>query len=124
MKSSKYLLMFLIFFTMIILSSCEKMQVGWKVAEGPLFTTWAKNVTPENVLPEYPRPQLTREDWMNLNGLWEYTILEKDSDKPQEYDGNILVPFPVESALSGVKKNVGEENELWYRALIFRIRLR
>jgi hypothetical protein len=87
----------------------------WKPAEGPLMTRWAKEVSPQNVHPEYPRPQMVREDWLNLNGLWDYAIRPKDAAKPESFDGQILVPFPVESALSGVMKPVGPDNRLWYR---------
>jgi len=79
------------------------------------MTQWAKGVSPDNVHPEYPRPQMVREDWLNLNGLWEYTIRHKDESQPNNFDGEILVPFPVESALSGLMKPVGENNRLWYR---------
>ncbi|MCC5930628.1 MAG: beta-galactosidase [Cyclobacteriaceae bacterium] len=65
--------------------------------------------------PEYPRPQMTRDKWTNLNGHWEYAILEKGATQPANYDGKILVPFPVESKLSGVGKTVGAQKELWYR---------
>jgi hypothetical protein len=86
----------------------------WEPAKGPLMTRWAKEVSPGNVHPEYPRPRMVRKDWMNLNGLWDYAIRPKDQ-QPEEFDGQILVPFPVESALSGVMKPVGQENHLWYR---------
>ena len=87
----------------------------WQPASGPLMTRWAANVRPDHVLPEYPRPQLVRHDWLNLNGLWDYAIRPRDEAAPATFDGRILVPFPVESALSGVMKKVGEANRLWYR---------
>ena len=87
----------------------------WAPAEGPLMTEWAAQVSPENVHPEYPRPQMVREQWENLNGLWQYAIVPKDDPQPTEWQGEILVPFAAESALSGVMKTVGEENKLWYR---------
>ena len=87
----------------------------WQPAEAQLATRWAKDVSPERVWPEYPRPQMVRPDWVNLNGLWEYAIRPKADEKPQEWDGKILVPFAIESALSGVKKPVTPEQRLWYR---------
>ena len=87
----------------------------WKPVEGTLTTDWTSKVTPKNVWQDYPRPQLVREKWLNLNGLWEYAIRPKDEEKPEQFDGKILVPFAVESALSGVGKQVGEQNKLWYR---------
>ena len=87
----------------------------WKPAEGRLMTRWAKDVSPDNVHAEYPRPQMVRRDWASLNGLWQYAIEAKDVECPDSFDGQILVPFPVESALSGVGKPVGPENRLWYR---------
>ena len=82
--------------------------------KGHIMTQWARDVKPENVLPEYPRPQMAREDWQNLNGLWDYAITPKEAKRPTAFDGKILVPFPVESALSGVGKTVGEKSALWY----------
>src|SRR5687767_4414058 len=87
----------------------------WKPGKGPLTTRWAKDVSPDKVLPEYPRPQMVRKDWLNLNGLWDYAIRPKDESKPGKWDGKILVPFCAESALSGVMKEVGKDNRLWYR---------
>ena len=87
----------------------------WKPAAGPLMTRWAKEVSPENALPDYPRPQMVRKQWQNLNGLWDYAIGPKDGKQPEAWDGKILVPFPCESALSGVMKTVGPDKRLWYR---------
>lgn len=87
----------------------------WKPADNPLFTRWAKGVSPDNVWPEYPRPTMVRSDWTNLNGLWDYAIVPRESGKPEAWDGKILVPFAVESALSGVRKPVSPEQRLWYR---------
>ena len=88
---------------------------GWNIAKSQLLTNWAEDLSPDNALPEYPRPQLVREEWMNLNGIWEYAITDTASGKPDNWQGNILVPFPVESALSGVGQKVGPGNRLWYR---------
>ena len=79
-----------------------------------LKTRWAAEVTPENVWQEYPRPQMVRDNWLNLNGLWGYAILSK-GQWVDKYDGKILVPFCIESSLSGVQKYVGKDNELWYQ---------
>jgi len=78
------------------------------------MTRWAKDISPENVWMEYPRPQMVRDKWQNLNGLWEYAITPKGSNKP-EFEGEILVPFAIESALSGVKHSLLPEELLWYR---------
>ncbi len=77
-------------------------------------TRWASEVAPENALPEYPRPQMVRPIWKNLNGLWQYAITPKGEKAPSKYEGDILVPFCIESSLSGVQKEVGPENALWY----------
>ena len=90
-------------------------QAQWKPAGDKIKTKWAEQINPQNVLLEYPRPQLERTDWVNLNGEWEYAIKPKGEVEPNSFDGNILVPFAVESSLSGVQKEVGENNELWYK---------
>ncbi|SDE85269.1 Glycosyl hydrolases family 2, TIM barrel domain [Mucilaginibacter pineti] len=81
----------------------------------PIQTRWAKDVSPTNALKEYPRPQLVRANWTNLNGLWDYTITAKDATQPTKADGKILVPYPIESALSGVKKALLPNQNLWYK---------
>ncbi len=79
------------------------------------MTRWAKDVTVDTVHAEYPRPQMVRTGWFNLNGLWQYAIRPKDATEFDSHDGDILVPFPVESALSGVMKRIGPDQRLWYR---------
>jgi hypothetical protein len=88
---------------------------SWRPCQAPLMTRWAAQVSPTNAHPEYPRPQLVREDWLNLNGLWDYAVLPTSAGRPTNYDGSILVPFPIESALSGVMKRLSENDTLWYR---------
>jgi len=108
-----------LFFAAVILSvfaGIARSQVsGWQVAGGRITTKWSADVNPLNPLPEYPRPQMVRNDWKNLNGLWEYAITASGNAKPSAFDGKVLVPFAIESALSGVGKNVGPDNTLWYR---------
>ncbi|MEW6159015.1 MAG: sugar-binding domain-containing protein [Verrucomicrobiota bacterium] len=86
----------------------------WTPAHGPLKTRWAKDVSAIDPLPEYPRPQLVRKDWLNLNGLWDFAITGREATRPEKFEQQILVPFPVESALSGVMKTVTEKDRLWY----------
>src|SRR5699024_9043967 len=86
----------------------------WSPADNPLLTKWADDIDPQNPLPEYPRPQMVREHWQNLNGLWKFQMTGKGGG-PQEYEQQILVPFAVESALSGVKKTVGAASRVWYK---------
>jgi beta-galactosidase/beta-glucuronidase len=94
-------------------------QQSWKPVSGKITTPWAEKVNPDNPLPEYPRPQLIRKEWTNLNGLWQYSILPKAEDSiPVASQGSILVPFAVESALSGVGKTVGKDSILWYKRTI------
>lgn len=88
---------------------------GWQPAGEKIKTIWAEKIDVNNVLPEYPRPLMERGDWENLNGLWEYAIAKAGQTEPRAFDGQILVPFAIESSLSGVQKRVGDENELWYK---------
>lgn len=90
------------------------MAQNWKPAGDKIKTAWAEKIDPNNPLPEYPRPQLVRDQWQNLNGSWDYAILPKGSNEPNAFDGKILVPYAIESSLSGVQKMVGDKNELWY----------
>lgn len=86
----------------------------WKPVEGNIMTEWANQVDPANPLPEYPRPQLVREHWMNLNGLWDYAVTRKDASQPTSFEGQILVPFCIESALSGGRRKFTRDDRLWY----------
>src|SRR5437763_1989452 len=110
---AKWLCLFLLLFVQF------SMAAAWQPAKGPLATRWAKDVSPDKAHPEYPRPQMVRSNWLNLNGLWEYAVSPFSpvarGRMPDHPDGQILVPFPVESALSGVMKQIGEQNRLWYR---------
>jgi beta-galactosidase/beta-glucuronidase len=91
----------------------------WNPVGGHIMTPWAKDVGIENVLPEYPRPQMVRKQWINLNGLWDYTVVPKEQRKVTSFDGKILVPFCIESALSGVKKPLLPNEKLWYKRNFF-----
>lgn len=86
----------------------------WQPAKVSLTTEWGKTVSPGNTWTEYPRPQMERKDWMNLNGLWHYSVLNKGAAAPTKYEGQILVPFCIESSLSGVGKPLLPTQELWY----------
>lgn len=87
---------------------------GWQPAGDRIKTPWAETIDVENVWGEYPRPIMERSDWKNLNGLWQYAIVPAGENNPKKWDGEILVPFAVESSLSGVGKTVGADQALWY----------
>ncbi len=108
-----------ILFAVIFCANAALCQEGWKIAGDKIATPWAAKVDPLKTLPEYPRPQMVRDTWMNLNGLWQYSILPKSAEAiPAAFDGKILVPFAVESALSGVGKTVGKDSVLWYQRTV------
>jgi hypothetical protein len=96
----------------------------WKIQPVAIQSRWAKDVSPTNALKEYPRPQMVRANWTNLNGLWDYAITAKDVAKPVSYEGRILVPYPLESALSGVKKALLPSQNLWYKRVFDRPKLK
>lgn len=114
-KNQKFRIMKNLFpFVLLIFLVGSIAAQNWSPAGDRIKTAWAEQVDPENPLPEYPRPQMVRDQWQNLNGLWDYAIVAKGQSFPEKWDGKILVPFPVESSLSGVQRMVGQENELWY----------
>jgi len=104
------------FLTMLLaLALCSSTFAQWKPAGDKIKTSWGEQLDPKNVLPEYPRPIMERNNWKNLNGLWKYAITPKGTPAPAAYQGDILVPFAVESSLSGVGKMINEKEELWYQ---------
>ena len=109
MKKSAFLLLSLGIFCAMTASA-----QAWQPAGDHIRTPWADQVDPKAPLPEYPRPLMQRNDWMNLNGLWDYAVLPvgKVYEKP---DGRILVPYCIESSLSGVGRTVSADENLWYR---------
>lgn len=104
-----------ILFLLILLSFESIAFAQWKPVGDKIKTKWADAINPADVLPEYPRPIMERSSWKNLNGLWQYAITEIDKPAPTKFDGDILVPFAVESSLSGVGKKVGDNKVLWYQ---------
>ena len=99
----------------VLLSSTFTVSAQWKPASSPITSPWGEQVNPQNVLPEYPRPIMERGEWQNLNGLWDYAISPMGANAaPTSFDGKILVPFPVESGLSGVGKELKQDQDLWY----------
>lgn len=99
----------------MLLISVAALAQGWKPAGDKIKTKWAEQINPTNVWAEYPRPIMERPDWQNLNGLWNYAIKPMGEAMPTAWDGQILVPFAVESSLSGVGKRVSDKEELWYQ---------
>ena len=84
----------------------------WQAAGDRIKTVWAEQIDPANVLPEYPRPLMERAEWKNLNGLWNYSVVPVGKPVPDSFDGQILVPFAIESSLSGFQKPAGSGEEL------------
>ena len=96
------------------LKSLAGEEWNWAPAGDKIKTKWGVDLDPKNVWPEYPRPQLERKDWINLNGPWSYSISDPVNLKPEIHDGKILVPFSVESSLSGVMRPLTNKEVIWY----------
>ncbi len=109
------ILLLLVFVPVVALKRRDKRQAAARTHT--LYTPWGETLAPDQVLQEYPRPQMKRESYLNLNGLWEYAITKGDGG-PEVYDGNILVPFSPESALSGVSRQLLPSETLWYRRTV------
>ncbi|TFF97021.1 MAG: hypothetical protein EU547_05475, partial [Promethearchaeota archaeon] len=90
----------------------------WNIIEDKILTRWARKVSSKHPLPEYPRPQLKRKDWKSLNGLWDFAIVDKNKKSVNNFIGKILVPFPIESALSGISDTLKPKERLWYRRVL------
>ena len=104
-----------LFLTLATLACAYALSMAYEPAGSRIKTRWASEVTPQNVHQEYPRPQMVREAWTNLNGLWDYAITDSAAVSMPQADGQILVPFCVESSLSGVGRTVEPGQALWYR---------
>jgi hypothetical protein len=103
------------FLLLVALVGGCRLSAEWKPVASTLTTPWTGQVRADNPLPEYPRPQMVRARWTNLNGLWDYAIRPKDDPRPSAFADSILVPFALESSLSGVRKPLTPEQRLWYR---------
>lgn len=99
----------------LIIMPCAIIAQEYKPISGKIMSEWAENVTPENAWTEYPRPQMTRAEWMNLNGLWEYAISSNRAQKPEKWLNSILVPYALETPLSGVGRRIQANEVIWYR---------
>ena len=112
-------------YCLLILSSIIVLIIGlyYKIWVNPgsnlitIYTKWGENLDKKNILQEYPRPQFKRDSYMNLNGIWKYALREK-GQKLGNYDGDILVPFSIESPLSGVQKSLKPGMTLFYNKKI------
>ncbi len=104
----------IILLLLVSLSIAAAQEVAWFPVKEGLYTQWGEQIDPDKVLPEYPRPSMVRKNWMNLNGIWNFKIQSKDSLKPEKFDRQILVPFPPESQLSGLKATITPEQKMWY----------
>ena len=97
---------------------CVSLSVAaqsWSPVGDKIKSQWGESLTADKPWNVYPRPLLQRGEWNNLNGLWDYAISEKGSRRPSQWEGKILVPYCVESSLSGVGRSLDDKHELWYR---------
>ena len=101
--------------TIVLLVMCCATAGAYQLAGDHIRTLWAENIDVNQPWNEYPRPMMQRQQWLNLNGMWSYAITDKQTARPAAWQGEILVPFCVESALSGVGKLLDENHALWYR---------
>ncbi|KAA5825153.1 glycoside hydrolase family 2 [Algibacter amylolyticus] len=100
---------------LVLIFSAFTFAQNWQPTGDKIKSTWAEKVTPDNVWDEYPRPQMERTQWQNLNGLWEYAITSNSIVTPKKWEQNILVPFALETPLSGVGKRIKSDEVIWYK---------
>ena len=105
----------LLLLTLLLVLTPFSIAQEWSPVKGRIMSAFGESVTPENAWQEYPRPQMQREQWLNLNGLWEYSVLNRTTPGPADYDGYALVPFCLESSLSGVGAGISPDQRIWYR---------
>lgn len=113
MEMTRTLLLFL-----LALFTTFQSYAQWEPKISPILTRWGESLDTSNILPEYPRPQMVRKNWSNLNGTWDFTLSDSASDIPGDFDDRILVPFCVESTLSGITRKVTRKDAMWYRKIL------
>ncbi|MFI5756274.1 AbfB domain-containing protein [Streptomyces sp. NPDC051569] len=101
--------------TLVGIGSAPARAAAWSPKPSPMTTPWTSQVPVDQPLPEYPRPQLTRPDWANLNGIWDFAVTGRDAGRPASFTEQIRVPFVAESALSGIQRKITENDKLWYK---------
>lgn len=116
MRTGKVLLFLLI---PLFSSVCIAQRIMYAPPEFRLPTEWTFDVNPDEPLPEYPRPSMQRNEWKSLNGRWHYTKNGKEDARPVVYEKEIIVPFPVESALSGIYDSISPNDKIWYKRTFF-----
>ena len=104
-----------ILFSIILCASLSSMASDWRPADNTMLTPWGEKITPDNAWQEYPRPQMVRESWTNLNGLWKFAVTRNTAGKPAKWEKGILVPFALETPLSGVGRRLESNEVIWYR---------
>lgn len=117
MKHTRRMLLLLSLLTLLssaFIGRATPVSAAWQPKTPPLSTPWTSQVSPSNALPEYPRPQMVRSEWQNLNGEWQFSGASAGQTPPfnQNLSESILVPFPIESALSGIQRY---QERMWYR---------
>ncbi|MYW69795.1 glycoside hydrolase family 2 [Streptomyces sp. SID8379] len=95
--------------------AAQAARAAWTPKPAPMTTPWTDQVSRDNPLPEYPRPQLTRPDWANLKGIWDFAVTSADAGQPAAFTDQIRVPFVAESALSGIQRKITQNDKLWYK---------